>query len=515
MKKVLILTLLSLLLTTTVVAGDFMDTQITFTYGDDNVFETSRRSPSANFGEREDEMFNENLNTYKTGDETETMLVVYKKFQGYMPLLTIETAFVMNLKIYSNETGRLGSKVLEDGSYIRLKYGTNDNLFTLTAFPYDSDRFLLGWTYDLSWGGQSFWPKSKINQSTPVPGLKLEWSQNDEINFFLGFKTRNTNIEVKDEDDQGNLVSNDTIATTWAIMSGGFFDTKQIRLDLHSGFFYKGTNQHQGSAIASEDNVFATPIYAKGIAGRISFRDNFDLAVSRVMKVYANDKRDDIELGKEVVTKQSNNSGYIVSLEGVYLSEPLRDADDGNALTNFNAWAFDFKVKMYMSKMKFNLDVIMRNVEFLLFNVPGLTAYESITSHAKLTNELMISLGGEYELKEHLTMGFLLGFKNPASYEGEETGYKLVIKDREDTSSFTGGLRKNKVKMPLGEAVRPIFSIKTSIIYELAEGVSFTTELFFVRDQNDTTLNDANERVLRSDSETNRLGFSFILQSRF
>ena len=516
MKKILILTLVSLMLSATLMAGDYVDTQITFTYGDDNLFETSRRSPIAGFGERDDEMFNENLNTYKTGDETETMLVVYRKFQGYLPLLTVETAFVMQLKIFANETGRVGSKVWEDGSYIRVNYGTNSSKVVLTAFPYDSDRFLLGWTYDLSWGGKSFWPKSKINKSTPVPGLKLEWLKDKEMGVFLGFKTRNTNIELKEEDKDGNLITNDTIATTWAIMGGGFIDiNKQVRFDLHLGSFYKGTNQLQGSTKAAEDNVFAKPIMANGAAFRLSFRDNFDMAVSRVMKVYRNDRRDDITIDKEVTTKQKENFGYIASFEGVYLTEPLRDADKVNSLKNFNAWAFDFKTKVYMGSTKLNFDVIMRNVQFLLFNVPGLTAYESITEHSEIKNELMISLGGETEIADHLTLGFLLGYKKPAAYKGEDTGYWLVIKDREDSSSFTGGLRKNKVKMPLDMDIKNIFSAKLSMIYALADGVNFTSEIFFVKDPNDTTLDETNVRVLRKTNEVNRLGFSFILQTKF
>ncbi len=512
--RILTLTLLSLLVSTVVLAGDFVDTQITFTYGDDNIFETSKRSVIANFGERDDEMFNENLNTYKTGDETETMLVVYKKFEGFIPLLTVESAFVMNLKVYSNDTGRVGSKVIEDGSYIRLSYGRDSNKFRLTAFPYDSDRFLLGWTYDLSWGGQSFWPKSKINKSTPVPGLKLEWLRNDEINVFLGFKTRNTNVVVKEEDDLGNLITNDTIASTWAVMGGGYYDfRKMLRLDVHAGMFYKGTNQLTGSDIASEDNIYGDKIYANGVSARLSFRKNFDMAVSREMKVYRNDKREDLKVGKKEV-KQAHNFGYMISAEGVFLTENLKDADYKNAIDNFNAWAFDLKFKMYFNKMKLNSDIIMRNVEFLLFNVPGLSPYETISESATVTNEIMFSLGGEVEVMDHLTLGLLFGVKKPASYE-TKSNVKVVIKDREDNSAFTGGLRKNKVKMPLGESVKPIYAIKTAAIYELAKGVKFTTEIFFVRDRNDTTLSKDNRRVIRDSKETNRLGFSLILQSTF
>jgi len=521
MKKTIILSLLVLFsLSSALFAGDWISSQVTFKFSDDNIFETSRRSNSARFGDTNTRLFNENLNTYKTGDETESQLVVYKKFAGFIEGLTTETAFVFNLSVFNNETGDLLTKFKEDGSYVRIEYGNKNNKFSILAFPYNSDRFLLGWTYDLSWGGQSMWPKSKINKKTPVPGVKFDWNSK-MAGAFLGFKTRPFNTNLIEEGSDG-LETKDTISTTWGILAGAHIDiAESIRFDIHSGLFDKGTNplQSQDDMDLDKENVFGTRIYAKGVSGRIAYRQNASLEVSDVMKVYRNaDPRNDLNdiVNQDKPKKVQTGFGYVISMEGVFLTESLRDADARDYLTDFNGWAGDFKIKLLLKDIKINMDFIMRNPQFLLFNVPGLTAFESISNeHAELENEMLFSLGGDYEATEHLTLGFLFGYKLPASYKGEDSDSVIVIKDREDQSSFTGGLTKNKVRLPSGEKAKPILALKFSTFYELSKGTEVSGEVSYLRDENDSTVNDEGDRVLRTKSETNKLGFAIYIRSRF
>lgn len=525
MKKAVILSLLVFLsLSSTLLAGDWISSQVTFKFSDDNIFETSRRSNSARFGDTNTQLFNEGLNTYKTGDETESQLVVYKKFDGFIKGLTTESAFVFNLSVFNNETGDLLTKLKEDGSYIRLEYNMGNSKFSILAFPYNSDRFLLGWTYDLSWGGQSMWPKSKINKKTPVPGIKFSWTSK-LLGAFIGFKTRAFNTNLIEEGPNG-LETKDTISTTWGVLGGGYLDLAQmIKLDIHAGLFDKGTNplQSRNDVDLDKENVFGHRIYAKGISGRLSYRYNTTLNVSDVMKVYRNiDPRDDLnDITKKDDGKKDESEGFdkglgfVTSLEGVYLTEQLRDADNRDNRIDFNGWATDLKFRVLSGSFKVNMDFIMRNPQFLLFNVPGLTAFESITTHSTLTTEKMFSIGGEYALMEHLTLGFLYGYKMPASYKGENSDSTIVIKDREDQSSFTGGLTKNKVRLPAGIKAKAITSLKFSIFYELSKGTEVSGEMFYLIDKNDSTVNEEGKRVLRSNSETNKLGFSIYLRSRF
>ncbi len=524
MKKAIVLSLLVLLsLSSSLFAGDWISSQVTFKFSDDNIFETSRRSNAARFGDTNTQLFNEGLNTYKTGDETESQLVVYKKFDGFIEGLTTESAFVFNLSVFNNETGDLLTKLKEDGSYVRIEYKMADSKFAILAFPYNSDRFLLGWTYDLSWGGQSMWPKSKINKKTPVPGVKFSWTS-DVAGMFLGFKTRPFNTNLIEEGPNG-LETKDTISTTWGILGGGYVDLMDmIKLDIHAGFFDKGTNplQSRDDVDLDKENVFGHRIYAKGISGRLSYRYNTTLSVSDAMKVYRNiDPRNDLKgiekenKAKKEVEDFGSGLGFVVSFEGVYLTEQLRDADNRDNLIDFNGWATDLKFRVSSGSFKVNMDFIMRNPQFLLFNVPGLTAFESITTHSSLTTEKMFSIGGEYDAMEHLTLGFLFGYKTPASYQGENSDSIIVIKDREDQSSFTGGLTKNKVRLPADEDIKPIISLKFSAFYELSKGTEVSGEVSYLIDENDSTVNEEGNRVLRSNSETHKLGFAVYLRTRF
>ena len=301
-----------------------------------------------------------------------------------------------------------------------------------------------------------------------------------------------------------------------------------LKLDVHAGLFNKGTNplQSQNSTDLSKENVFASTIYAKGVSARLSFRKNSSLNVSDVMKVYRNqDQRNDL---KDIVATEGKKEakketfGYVISLEGVYLTQRLRDADDKDNLTNFNAWAMDFKVRFLLNKFKVNMDFIMRNPEFLLFNVPGLTAFESISrdpndegEKSEVKNEMFFSIGGEYKTTEHLNLGFLVGYKLPASYKGAGAENVLVIKDREDQSSFTSGLSKNKVRLPKGDDAKPILALKLSAFYELSDSMEVSGEVSYLMDENDSTVDESGKRVLRTKSETNKLGFALYIRSSF
>ncbi len=522
MKRVIVALLLA---TCSLFGSDFVDTQVTFTYSDENIFETSRRSPFARIGEIDDELFNENLNTIKTGDETETQLVVYKKVDGFIKNLSVETAFVLELSLFSNETGESWNRLKENGSYIRVNYGTENNKLVVTAFPFNAERFLLGFTYDLSWGGQSFWPKSKINKTTPVPGIKFDYTNKSgalESNIFIGAKTRPYNVNIIENDGNGEKYINNTVATTWALLGGGYIDfMKQIRLDLHAGRFYKGTNPLNGDAVLTNDNVLGKRIYADGVAVRLSYRENYDLTVSNDMRVYKNidprtelqsiEKKDE-KIEEEIVKPKF---GYMISFEGVYLSEPLRDADNRNAIIDFNGIAGDVKLKTFFGNARVNMDFIYRNVPFLLFNVPGFTAFEGISKDsATVRDELMFSIGGDYKVADHVRVGLLYGYKKPATYKAKGTENIIVIKDREDMSAFASGLSRNKVKLPNGQAARDIHTAKIMAILELAEGVTLTGEVSYLNDKNDTEMIN-NQIEFRSTDETQKLGFAIILQSIF
>jgi hypothetical protein len=138
-----------------------MATRVTFAIADDNLLAgAADRSPGLGFKLAADRLFYDAIEQRKRGFETETQLVVYKRVPTYFKRMDAEAAFVVNLQHYTNDkTYRTETQIRDNGSYVKLNWYTKRNDYTgdqvsLTMFPFDSQRFLLGYTYNITWGGE-------------------------------------------------------------------------------------------------------------------------------------------------------------------------------------------------------------------------------------------------------------------------------------------------------------------------------------------------------------------------
>ena len=151
--------------------GDFMDTRLSWTFGDDDFTHPTGEiiplSPRFSVGDRQQyRLFFDSLNSRFSGRENVTHLVMYKKMPGFIPGLTTEAAVVLRFDLdqLAANTGNLNTALYDSGSYLRLFYNTGNDPregFSATFFPLDTDRFRLGYLYDISWGGTAAY----INQS--------------------------------------------------------------------------------------------------------------------------------------------------------------------------------------------------------------------------------------------------------------------------------------------------------------------------------------------------------------
>jgi len=85
--------------------------------------------------------------------------------------LQAEGAFVVRI----NDLGENTISLSDDGSYVTVsdwKDPTHKDptRVSLTAFPVSADRFRLGYSYRLSWGGSP-----EYRQAPSVPGVKLQY----------------------------------------------------------------------------------------------------------------------------------------------------------------------------------------------------------------------------------------------------------------------------------------------------------------------------------------------------
>ena len=157
--------------------SNFMDTRLSWTFGDDDFLHPTGQliplSPTFSIGDRTQyRLFFDSLNSYYAGRENLTHLVMYKKMPGFIPRLTTEAAVVLRFDLtqLAANNNNINQALYDAGSYIRIFYQTGSSAregLSATFFPLDTDRFRLGYLYDISWGGTN----ANINQSI-FPGIQ-------------------------------------------------------------------------------------------------------------------------------------------------------------------------------------------------------------------------------------------------------------------------------------------------------------------------------------------------------
>src|SRR5262249_1653796 len=141
-------------------------------------------------------LFLENVNTRFTGYETLSHLVLFRKFPGFWENWETEAALA-GLLLANTDTGQIS--FFDSGTYLRvirkLGPGKEEQVGSVdfTAWPVSADRFRLGYTYIISWGGTAAFPgKLQTTSITEgaVPGFRLRWRGPDGQSYaFLGAKS--------------------------------------------------------------------------------------------------------------------------------------------------------------------------------------------------------------------------------------------------------------------------------------------------------------------------------------
>jgi hypothetical protein len=503
----------------TALAGDFVDTRITFVFSDDDVLagpgETLINSPGADFGPRDGNFFPfENLDSRDSGQETLSHLVLYKAIPGFSDMLLTEAALVIRASLFGN--GEVSFR--DDGSYLRLTLGlgadvttTNDegeevielpdrNL-SLTLFPFTSERFRLGYQYDLSWGGQGLF--TELN-NRPVPAMRLQY--NDSWGYlFAGAKTTQQLQATRDPDEAGN----NELAAFYGFLGGaGVHLHDMVLLEVDGGYFQSGSNR--------KPDVVGEDIISGGVSARLSVYDGLRPGTSIDFRLYQNTP-EFADLFLRSAPSYSEGLSWLVSLEANYLAQTLGDPDAVGGTTIQPGIAGALNVDLAYANWDFQVDVIYRDLAFVLRNVPSLDPLNAFPEASEQDPEILAALSGQVYLPDlHLTPGLLVGMQLPAAYRG--IAPTVTNPTPIDTGEQTVVVRnaQNFEPLPGGEGVLPVYSAKLSLRWDLSELISIVGQLQFSRDPNQTRLVD-NEfgiatRVFR-DPEI--LGFAILTQARF
>ena len=483
----------------TCLAGSFIDTWITFIFADDNLLAgPEERSPGPGFQQVDDEMFFENLETEKRGQETLTQLVLYKRSPAYFSHLDVEAALVIEMENWvNNETGENETVIGDNGSYLKMNYffsptGYEGDNLSLTAFPLDAQRFLLGYAYDITWGGEDIFP----GNSGQVPGLRVmgQWGVGSPWQgyAFVGAKTaRLLNEDIHE-------------MQTYYGMLGGFGNsiTDLVMWEVNGGYFQRGAFPPQGE----DSEIGGKTVEAFGASTRLTFHQGLPIGRSVDLRLYKNDA----DLARQMAEPAVYDSGtaWSTSLEGTYVTQTLLDWDESDTTVLQPAVAGNINGKFRWGKLRVHGDVIYRDLSFILFNIPGISPYRAFPEDANIDNEWFVAGGLDYFFERpHLTPGIIIGYKHPATFESNDT--VTVFRDEDDWET-----------LPKNEAAFDILSAKGTLKWDVADIFSVISEVRYTLDNNQTKYEHGDNesgrrRVFEDESVINQVGFALLLQARF
>jgi hypothetical protein len=499
--------------------GDFMDTRLSWTFGDDDFLHPEGQiiplSPTWSIGDRSQyKLFFDSLNSRFAGRENLTHLVMYKKMPGFIPHLTTEAAVVLrfDLAALAANTGNLNSALYDSGSYLRLFYNTGNDPregISATFFPLDTDRFRLGYLYDISWGGTA----ASINQSIfpaiqgSAPGLKVQYDQKG-FYAFGGFKTAQIvqPETVLSGNSNSDVTTVDQADTNFGFLGGAGVDpTDHLRIDAGTGFFQQGR--------FNLPDVRGQSVYTYGGSLRLLVHQDMPVPQSIDFVLYRNDPMAPMILFAP--EKYSPNQiAWSVSLEGDVLEQHLKDFDVTGGTKDQAAWAGALQGVLKYGYARFSLTGIARNLNYVTRNVPGFIPFETLPANANTQPEIFGSAAATYNFPDlHLTPGIAGGVQLPSTFQSEFTeggvpaSRTIVVRAQGDESI-----------LPYDQGRLPIFQGRLSLRWDLSRIMSAQVWLQYVRDPNGTlVVVDPSEGTasLRVPQAADRLGAALSLQARF
>jgi hypothetical protein len=488
-------------------AGDFMDTRLTWTFGDEdflhNAGEVIPDTPKAGIGDRKGyQLFMDNLNLRNTGRENQTHLVMYKKMPSFFPKLTTEAAMVLQIDfavLEATNNPNSGEALMDDGSYIKIGYNwdeTNEKKGVFfTFFPFDTERFRLGYLWDISWGGGGIFSSKKAG---PAPGAKIEIAT-EKTNLYLGFKaTRITQISKTVQKSASETEELTVQEMNYGFLGGAGVDLGDyFRIDLGGGVFQQGTFVSEG--------LVGSKIYTFGTSGRLTLHKGLAVPLSIDYMLYRNDPSVNVlDWGKEKY--EAGTFSYCLSAESTILWQHLEVPDVYGKTKLQPAYALAVQARIKYGYFRTLFTGLGRNLEFILHNVPSLTPFKAISDGSRTEWEKFFAGSIDYYLESaHLTPSFTLGVQFPATYTAPGSDAVLVIRDED-----------RRDHLPSGYGAKPITGLRLGLQWDLSDMMSLFANFQIVHDENLTKLetDDATgqKRVFR---DSNQVGFYLVTRAKF
>lgn len=501
-------------------AGDFMDTRLTWVFGDDDVNQNAGEvvpdSPMPGIGDRPGyELFMDNLNTKTSGRENLTHIALYKKMDGFLKGVVTEAGLVVKLDLgalYADEDFDVKRFLMDDGSFLRLAWTWDEedaerNNLNVTFFPFDTERFRLGHLYDISWGGGNIF---STRRSGPAPGFKVEARAmlHPHVQGYLygGLKTAKVSQVVQLGDaDAEEITVNEMNYGGLGGLGLDLFD--RFAIDLGVGYFQQGTFNVNG--------LIGAKVYSIGLSGRLTYHHGMPIQTSIDYMLYRNDPNVNVvEWWHEDYVPGKLSAS--VSLEGTYLWQRLADSQKYATTVMQPAWAGALQFKMKYDYLRFQFVGLVRNLEFILQNVPSLTPFVALPDQ-NVDNKPEVFFAGTFDYyfeKLHLMPFITVGIQLPAAFRTLDDNGNLVsvqvIRDQTRRDRLPAGFDVN-----WRDWHSWIYQVRVGLQWDISEFMSLIGNIQYIHDENMTRLVIDSHGERREFQRPDQLGFSILARARF
>lgn len=490
---------------------DFIDTRITWTFGDDDVLSpTGARvpvSPLPRIGDRPQyQLFFDALNSRFAGRENLTHLAMYAHAPGFIPRVDTEAALILRFDIgaLSTGSGNLNQALYDAGTFLRVAYHLNTarptDTLALTFFPFDTDRFRLGYLWDISWGGNDVFPR----RTSPAPGMKLSVDYGG-LSLWAGFKTTGIVVPLEVVTASRDIEVVRVDETQYGALGGlGYQAGDLFRFDVSGGWFQQGRFDFPG--------VRGQQVYLFGASARAVLSQGITTTQSLDMRLYRNDPF----VPFQAFTPETYSPGrtlWAVSVEGTALDQNLADINVPGQTALQPGFSGALQGRLKAGYFGAGLTALYRDVPFLLRNVPSFIPFQTLPSDATVSPEFFFAGQLDYAFTAaHLIPSIIAGMQLPATFSANVTEGSIM-------SQRTLVIRSagNFSILPPGSSAVPIISARASLRWDLSTIMAGIFWIQYVHDQNATLLqvDPSGTRQVRIFQAADQLGFGVTAQARF
>jgi hypothetical protein len=478
--------------------SSFVDVRLNLTLTNENVFakpgETIPSVPGWRFGRPNSlgTLFFDNYDTRFSGYETLSHAVLYKRHD--VESWEVEGALVLRI----NDLAENRIELSDAGSYIRVAHWfdptrSRPERISVTGFPTSSDRFRLGYSYRLSWGGSETYRRSR----EAVPGIKVQYD-GERAYAFIGAKSAVVLDRASAEEE----------AVLGFLAGAGVDVTDMIRIELNGGFFDRGSNELQ--------DVINEKVHLAGASAQIAIHKDMPVVSSLDYRLYRNDP-ERVERWFAPVHYPGGLS-WLVAAEATLMGQTLKDPARSGSTKIQYGWAWDVNGRVKLNRTRLRLDVQARDLAFILHATPSLPTFSDFPTEYDQSHNYFAAVGGDHNIAgTGLTLGLILGVDLPATLT---TPTGMIPGDMvmgSGTSTAVVRAEGDITILPPGESVLPQFAAKATARLDFAEYFAFLVDAYYSRDPNQTRLvRDGPEGLLRREfGQFNQLGFNLTLQARF